>query len=653
MAVSRRKYGLLIICLLFVSGSAILIWYYPAELPSTSETTPYTPNPFNNLNWWDLPRELSSSSDLVTYLTELNRYPNRHQLTNQQGYDQAAAYLESTLDGFNLDVWYQGDHRSLVALQKGYGNDSRAIVFGAYLDTELGDAATIQRNSGGVAAVTLIAQILSQFRLPINVYYCFFSYSKSGDYAPNGALIPFQYGAKEVSQYFLDANVDIIAFYNLESVMYCAALGLFADYASSAGYYSGAFLGQLVQAALRQGGNDILKVQIRDNAITDAQIFVNKGFPTIDFHGTRIDSSHIPTDSIYSPDYSVRYVTALAQACASVAIFISTSGNGQQVHYKYITTLKAGTSSSAWAVISKSQLIGVHVTTNSSQNIALSLQNVNNTLIDSISILSTNVTTSFSKYSGIGPMRFRLTNNGNASVHVKVILDFQSDTDGNGISDSQQYSWPPPVPALDWDKDNLSDQDEVKYGTDIFNPDTDGDTMPDGYEVQHGLNPLKNDAQGDLDGDGLTNIREYHLGTNPNSTDTDNDTMPDGWEVTFGTNPLVNDSQADPDNDTLTNAMEYKYGSDPLSPDGDHDGLTDVQEIALGTNPLNPDSDGDGMNDRLEVLNHLNPLNPDCDYDLIPDGVDPNPKINEILVILGLAFIPVAVGTIFFYRRLK
>jgi hypothetical protein len=653
MVVSRKKYGLLILCLLVVSASAILIWYRPAENTNTSENTPYTPNPYNDLNWWDMPRELSSSSDLVTYLTELNRYPNRHQLTNQQGYDQAAAYLEDTLNGLNLDVWYEGGHRSLVACEKGYGNDSRAIVFGAYLDTELGDAATIQRNSGGCAAVTLIAQILSEFRLPIDIYYCYFSYSKSGNYAPNGVLIPFQYGSREVSQYFIDAGVNVIAFYNLESVMYCAASGLFADYAPSAGYYSGAFLGELVQAALRQGGIDKLKVQIRDNAITDALIFANKGFPTIDLHGTRIDSNNPPADSIYSPDYSIRYVTALAQACASVAIFISTSGNGQPIHYKYVTALKDESSSSLWTVISKNQLIGVHVTTNSSQNIAISLQNSNLTLIDSISVLSTNVTTAFSEYSGIGPVRFRLTNNGNASVHVKMILDIQCDTDGNGISDSQQYSWPPPVPALDWDKDNLSDQNEVKYGTDIFNPDTDGDSMPDGYEVQFGLNPLKNDAQSDLDGDGLTNIREYTLGTNPNSTDTDNDTMPDNWEVTFGTNPLVNDSQADPDNDTLTNAMEYKYGSDPLSPDGDHDGLSDVQEIALGTNPLNPDSDGDGMGDRLEVLNHLNPLNPDCDYDLIPDGVDPNPRINEILVILGLALIPVAVGTILFYRRLK
>ena len=50
---------------------------------------------------------------------------------------------------------------------------------------------------------------------------------------------------------------------------------------------------------------------------------------------------------------------------------------------------------------------------------------------------------------------------------------------------------------------------------DACDDDDDNDGMPDAWENQYGLNPLIDDASGDLDGDGWSNLKEYERGTDP------------------------------------------------------------------------------------------------------------------------------------------
>ena len=46
--------------------------------------------------------------------------------------------------------------------------------------------------------------------------------------------------------------------------------------------------------------------------------------------------------------------------------------------------------------------------------------------------------------------------------------------------------------------------------------------------------------------------------------DSDGDGMPDQWETFFGLNPAVNDAAGNPDNDGLTNVQEFQTGGHPF-----------------------------------------------------------------------------------------
>lgn len=126
------------------------------------------------------------------------------------------------------------------------------------------------------------------------------------------------------------------------------------------------------------------------------------------------------------------------------------------------------------------------------------------------------------------------------------------------------------------------------YSTDPFKADSDGDGMPDGYEVINGLHPAdpmmvnSNTVErfgplansGDLDGDGLWNIREY--------------------QVRFAL-----DSSANP-NEVVSKSTH------PWRADTDGDGLDDGEEHhALLSNPVVTDTDGDRLMDGTGLAGYV------------------------------------------------
>jgi len=193
-------------------------------------------------------------------------------------------------------------------------------------------------------------------------------------------------------------------------------------------------------------------------------------------------------------------------------------------------------------------------------------------------------------------------------VLTRLGITYEGDHDNDGVVDVVELRFGASPLLVDSDGYGLTDKFEITELAGWTMPgrsDTDDDGLPDGTE--------------DIDGDGLTNLREQALGTSPTEADTDRDGVGDGAEVTRGTDPLVPDAPPPP-----VSAPTDPVQTTPTEADTDGDGIPDSTELDDSeTDPANPDTDGDGLSDGAEISEHLtNPLAADTDGDGIADGYE-------------------------------
>jgi len=172
---------------------------------------------------------------------------------------------------------------------------------------------------------------------------------------------------------------------------------------------------------------------------------------------------------------------------------------------------------------------------------------------------------------------------------------------------------------IDRDEDGISDS---------IDTDKDNDGIPDGVELINGLNHLdSSDAQGDIDGDGMSNIDEYLAGRFISLYEKDRDgdgvadhldAFPDDPNESIDTDGdgIGNNADTDDDNDGVEDSLD----AFPLDPNE----TVDTDEDGIGNN-ADTDDDNDGVEDSLDAF----PLDPSETVDTDEDGIGNNADTDD------------------------
>jgi hypothetical protein len=215
----------------------------------------------------------------------------------------------------------------------------------------------------------------------------------------------------------------------------------------------------------------------------------------------------------------------------------------------------------------------------------------------------------------------------------------------NLIVNNTNYMPTPLGLAVDSDGDGLTDTQEFDLGMNRLARDTDGDGFSDAIEWKlrrNGFDPLApnlgcDDARdrSDNDADGLLLCEELLMRSSSELFDTDADGVPDGLELTAGTDPSMSDALSDSDLDGVRNGDEirvhsgiafdeanarpdlaYRYRTDEIAADAEGGKCYDfrVKNVQLGTPLARPgENDSYGRNDLL-VYVAQSPFDDPADY---------------------------------------
>lgn len=494
---------------------------------------------------------------------------SRHWLVNKM----------TELSDERLEIELIGEYMNIVGRLPGYlPGDNPVFVIAAHYDT-MPLTPGANDDGSGIAAVLELLGVMSQYEWPLDIYFIAFNGANAlyEQTSPRPGL--FQ-GSPEVAQAFNDAGIEILAFYNVDTILRPATYTpdnerLFLVYNEDALYYHvSQYWAELGKTMSNWYGSDsigaISSMGFTQWYRSDHIKFIMEGYDSVILafeSGFNIDTAYQTGDDVWDRSeyayYLGRETTALI---GSSMAYIMSRAYGERTRLSNVEFISPGVSFKYYFPVSMATTLNITARWyGSSANFLL--YSPDDTLIASTSRPAHpwEFTQLFSyPATQKGLYRLQVSNTGPEYLGVDTIIDYEVDINGNGVSDQFEYWLDPALFAQDSDSDSISDAMEIIHGTDENKADSDDDQIPDNWELDNGLDPNDpTDASMDFDNDTLTNLQEFLNGLNPNNPDSDSDLLPDAWELANGLNPLVKSADEDPDDDGYTNLEEYLRGSDP------------------------------------------------------------------------------------------
>jgi hypothetical protein len=478
------------------------------------------------------------------------------------------------LSNDRIEVEVLGPSASVVGRLPGWlPYEAPVLMVGGHLDSVAG-APGANDDATGVATMLELAAVMSAYDWPLDIYFCAWNAEEVG-------LV----GSTEVAEIFKDRGVEILAYYNVDMLLVEdpnapadeRVLMAYND-GPQATFHNGRFWAELTRMMSKNYGYNLIRpLSSGDFSVwtrSDHYPFLREGYQNVLFafeSGFMHDHDyHQPTDTWDNPNYNYTLAHDTVASIGASMAYAMARAYGQKTSLSFSTRIKPGEKHEYYFEVSMDTNLIVEGGWSGS-GIEFTLNAPNGATIEQIDMLQTEETETIIfdvNTTMLGLYTISFDPLSDEPTLIDLLLEYESDMEGNGIPDSEEYWLDASLYTYDHDNDGLSDATEIILGTDTHNADSDGDGIPDGWEIENGFDPLVPDSTLDPDEDGLNNYYEYLNGTSPHSNDTDMDLMPDAWEVANGLDPNFNDAMADFDRDGLTNLEEFELGTDPMTHNG-------------------------------------------------------------------------------------
>ena len=482
------------------------------------------------------------------------------------------------ISGGRLELQVIEKHLNVIGKLPGYlpGNNSAIVIAGHYDSWFASHGAN--EGAAGIAVLLELVEKLSKYEWPLDIYFV----------AANSRYVQWgPFGSGEVANWMFTQGIEPMMIYTIEALLVQdpnvpqnERLEMVYTNTGMSQYYRNHYWADLSVAMSKNYGDDLITAVSSSDfpywgyRYLSHTYYVERGYMNtlIGIESGFIDPAIRTVEDVWTnPAYRYNLGAEMTAAIGGSIAFTMSREYGKPVTQNFNFELPIGESQSYYLVISAPTTINLTARWFGG-NASFSLQDPLDNELAFAAYPHTSAWNSTDIFSqpvvDPGLYRLNIENIGMSQVGFELHYSYDTDTNGNGVMDSEEYWIDSALFALDDDGDTLSNAYEIILGTDPQSNDSDHDSMPDLYEIEYGFDPTDPaDAMEDADSDSLSNLQEYLLGLDPLSPDSDNDALPDAWEVEYGLNPLFDDSNEDPDHDEKTNLDEYLDGTDPLVAD--------------------------------------------------------------------------------------